>query len=135
MKKVIYGILIFIVVVTTGILIVKLNIIDESEPVKEECYSISGGGYNIIFNTNNDVIVSSMHVCIACPPDVYADLPVPSKAGYEFLGWYYNPELTKKVEVTNSLDITPNPIYKQENCITGYNDITLYAKWNKIDKQ
>ena len=134
MKKVIYGILIFVVVVTTGVLIVKLNIKDDTEP-QEECHSITGGGFTIIFNTNNDISVNSMHVCIACPPDSYSDLPIPSKAGYEFLGWYYDSELTKKVEGTNSSSITPNPIYKQENCITGYKDVTLYAKWNKIDKQ
>ena len=135
MKKVIYIGLMILVIVTTGVLIVKLNITDNNEDeIKEECQSITGGGFDIIFNTNSDVALDTMHVCIACPPNTYLDLPVPTKEGYVFDGWYYDVNLTKKVEVLNTIDITPIPT-KQDDCITGYTNITLYAKWNTIDKQ
>ena len=130
MKKIIYGVLMLMVVVITGILIIKLNI-TKDEP-KEECHSITGGGYDVIFNTNSNIILDNIHVCIACPPDTYLELPTLKQTGYIFDGWYYDEELTKKVEASTTLDITPNPVYKEENCITGYNDITLYARWNKI---
>ena len=129
MKKILYGIIIALIIITTGVLIVKLNIKRET-PEIEECHSITGGGYNIIFDTDN----SSMHVCIACPPDTYENLPVPVKEGYIFDGWYYDSELTSKVEATTTFDIDPVPIYQKENCITGYKNITLHAKWNIIDK-
>ena len=138
MKKIVYGILMLIVVVTTGILIIKLNN-QEEKPTNEpeptnECHSISGGGYTLNFNTNSEVTTGSIHVCIACPPDAYDEIPVVQKEGYIFDGWYYDKEFTKKVNATTTLDITPQPIYEQKDCITGYNDITLYAKWNIIDK-
>ena len=134
MKKIIYAILIAIVVIGTGILIVKYNITEE-EPVKEEetCHSITGGSFNVTFNTNSDVVLENVSVCIACPPDTYAQLPVLTKAGYTFDGWYYDSEFTKKVEGTTTLSITSSPIY-EKNCIKGYNNVTLHAKWNLIDK-
>lgn len=131
MKKIIYGILMLMVVVITGILIIKLNI-KEDKP-DEECRSITGGGYEVIFNTNSNIKLNNIHVCIACPPNTYVELPSLEQSGYLFDGWYYDEELTKKVEAPTTLDITPNPIYKEENCITGYNDITLYAKWTKTN--
>ena len=41
------------------------------------------------------------------------DLPVPVEQGYEFLGWYYDQELTKAVNAGDEIK----------------DDITLYAKW------
>ncbi len=75
-----------------------------------------------------------MHVCIACPPDSYEKLPIPEKDGYEFIGWYYDSKLTKKVEGESTLDVTPNSIKTKTGCAKGYKTRTLYAKWNKLDK-
>ncbi len=135
MKKIIYGILMLIVVITTVILIVKFNTEEEKEPKEEECYSITGGGYNIKFDTDSDIKIDIMHVCIACSPDSYSNLPIPERNGYIFDGWYYDSKFTKKVDATSTLYITPQPIYEKENCVRGYKDITLYAKWNLIDKK
>ena len=133
MKKVLYVITILIIIVGTGILMVKLNTKKEEINEEEPCYSITGGGFTISFNTNSDIKLGDINVCIACAPDTYEDLPIPERLGYTFGGWYYDEELTNKVEATNTLDITPQPIYKQENCISGYKNITLHAKWNKIN--
>ena len=134
MKKIIYGIIILIIIVGTGILMVKLNTKNEEpQEEKEPCYSITGGGFTISFNTNSNIKLEDMSVCIACAPNTYEDLPVPERLGYTFEGWYYDEELTNKLEAKNTLDITPIPIYKQENCISGYKNITLHAKWNKMN--
>ena len=116
------------------LLILTIVLVGCNKKEKEECHSISGGGYDIIFDTNGGIEIGSMPVCIACPPDVYENLPIPEKEGYEFEGWYYDKKLTQKVGTDNSLYINPNPEYAEEDCIIGYNDVNLYAKWNKLDK-
>ena len=73
-----------------------------------------------------------MHICIACSPDSYEDLPIPIRDGYKFDGWYYDKEFKNPVEGTSSLDIKPIIITsKKEWCIIGYKDMTIYAKWKK----
>lgn len=70
-----------------------------------------------------------MHVGIAVSPDSYQDLPIPSRDGYSFDGWYYDKEFTKKIEFTNSIDFKPIPKY-EDGCQMGFEDIKIYAKWN-----
>ena len=96
------------------------------------CISITGGNYDIIFNTDSDQKLENMSICIACAPDTYKDLPIPEKEEYEFEGWYLDKELTKKLEAINTKDISPIP-KKDQECVTGYEDITLYAKYNKLE--
>ena len=71
-----------------------------------------------------------MSVCIACSPDSYSDLPTPNRNGYNFEGWYYDKELTKKVDEVNTLDINPIPKLDKNKCVIGYEDIELFAKWS-----
>ena len=99
------------------------------------CDNITGGGYNIYFDTNSNISINSMHVCIACPPDSYEELPIPSRDGYNFMGWYYDKELKRKVSVSNTIDINPVPNKDKNGCLIGYKDIVLYSKWRKIKKQ
>ena len=101
---------------------------------KKHCTPITGGSFNLIFNTNSDKTMENMTICIACAPDTYKDLPQAEKEEYIFEGWYYDKELTKKVEVTNTKDIQPIPI-KDGDCTTGYEDINLYANYTKIEKK
>ena len=98
------------------------------------CDNITGGGYNIYFDTNSNISISSMHVCIACPPDSYEELPIPSRDDYSFMGWYYDKELTKEVSTSSTIDISPVPNKDKNGCLIGYKDIVLYAKWRKIKK-
>lgn len=112
----------------------KKQISNKQKSKKEECTPITGGGFNLVFNTDSDKQIESMHVCIACSPDSYEDLPKAEKEGYTFEDWYYDKELTKKVEGTKTLDIKPIP-NKKKNCIIGYKDITLYAKYTKIEQR
>lgn len=112
-------------------IIIGLSLMNKgNKPViSKDCDPISGGGYNVSFVTNSDDKLDSVHVCIACPPDSYEKVPVLEKEGYKFDGWYYDKKLTKKVEATSFVDVTPSPKLDKNACLIGYNDITLYAKW------
>ncbi len=121
MKKII--IVITLLLVVTILLLIKFNNEDN------ECYSISGGSFGIIYNTNGGESLELSSVCIACPPNSYSTLPVPTKEGYTFDGWYYDKEFTKKVDGDSTLNVEPNPILEKGTCITGYNNVTIYAKW------
>ena len=124
MKKII-GIIVFLMLVILGIFLFVFN--KQKEP---ECEYFTGGGFNIVFNTNGGEKLSPMDVCIACAPDTYNELPIPTKEGYKFDGWYYDKHFLRKVNVNSTLDITPVP-KKDGKCVVGYKDITLYAKWSK----
>ena len=98
---------------------------------KKPCEPLSGGSYTIIFETNDDNPIQNMNVCIACGPDAYEDLPVLESDDKTFDGWYFDPEFGDKVTATNSMDIVPRAKYDKddEDCVIGYNNVTLYAKW------
>ena len=122
-KKIIV-IFIAIIIIITSILIIRYK-------SNKYCELFTGGGYNLIFNTNSKDELEPMNICIACSPDSYEDLPIPKKDGYKFTGWYYDRLLLKRVKNKNTLYI--NPISKKDwrGCQIGYQDITLYAKWEK----
>ena len=44
----------------------------------------------------------------------YGDLPIPTKTGYDFKGWYFDREYTKEVRSNDIVEIT--------------SDTTVYAK-------
>ena len=99
---------------------------------KEEvaCVPICGGAYNLYFETGSEEKIDSIHVGIACSPDSYPKMPIPKKEGYHFLGWYYDKEYQSKVEATTTREVKPSPL-KKKDCIIGYQDITIFAKWER----
>ena len=107
----------------------------KNTPVEKKCTPFTGGAFNLVFNTNGGEEIASMHVCIACSPDSYEDLPTPVREGYNFEGWYYDEELTNKIEFTNSKDFTQVPEYDKDNCMIGYKDIGIYAMWSEVQKK
>lgn len=96
-----------------------------------KCNELTGGSYNILFETNGGSKIENMKVCIACAPDTYEDLPVAKKDGEVFAGWYFDKDFKKEVTATNSIDIDSVTKKDKNGCIVGYEDITLYAKWSK----
>lgn len=78
--------------------------------------------------------MEDMNVCIACPPNSYEELKDAKKDGYVFLGWYYDSKFKNAVTATSSLDIEPQAKKDKKGCTIGYEDITLYAKWEKEKK-
>jgi len=128
MKKFLISFITFTVMVTVGELFLKKK--KEEDKKVKKIIPISGGAYHLVLHKNNEEEKEYMHVGIACSPDSYLDLPIPKKEGYTFDGWYYDEELKKKVEVTNTREIPPVP-EREDDCIVGYQDISLYAKWKK----
>ena len=49
------------------------------------------------------------------------DIPMPTRSGYEFCGWYTKKEVTNKYTMSPFTDLT-----------TVSSDLTLYAKWEKL---
>ena len=115
MKKfIIIGISISIILIGIIVIVITNNKMQRKTEKKEEnklkvekrknqqesmksCISITGGNYDIIFNTDSDQKLENMSICIACAPDTYKDLPIPEKEGYEFEGWYLDKELIRQV--------------------------------------
>ena len=98
---------------------------------EEDCHPISGGGFTLFLDKNDGSSMDTLHVCIACPPDAYDDIPTPEREGYKFKGWYYDKNFKNKVTVKNTLDISPVPELNKRGCLIGYKDIIIYAKWEK----
>lgn len=82
---------------------------------------IEGGFFRINYVTNGGNAIDSDSVCIGCAPSDEA-LPIPTRDGYKFLGWYYNENLTDKVTAEHLDDV----IYSYET-----KSVTLYAKWEE----
>lgn len=51
------------------------------------------------------------------PGEIYGELPMPTKSGYSFAGWFKDPELKKRIFTTTK--------------VYDMGDHTLYAKWSK----
>ncbi len=145
MKK-IFIIFCSIVIIASGVGITYLVLYDNndnnnSEEIKndkskkEECVFLDGGSYNLIFNTNGGKEISSINICIACSPDSYENIPTPTRDGYNFDGWYFDKELTKKIEFTSTKDFEIIPEYDKNKCIIGYIDIEIFAKWIEKPKE
>lgn len=122
-KKIIFIVIAFIIAIFV-VYIVCFN-----NKKKVTCNEFTGGGFEIIFNTNGGNKIESMHTCIACSPDSYPLLPIPTKEGYIFDGWYYDKSFNNKVAGDSSLDVNPKESFDKNGCRTGYENVTLYAKW------
>ena len=120
-KKIILLISIFVIIIIACAIMLNNN--------KNKCTPFSGGSYNLIFVTNSNKKINNISVCIACSPDSYDNLPTPIKSGYKFDGWYYDKKLKNKVSAIKTNEITPVSKKNKHNCVIGYYDIKLYAKW------
>ena len=58
-------------------------------------------------------------------------LPVPTKDNSIFDGWYYDNSYNKKFETNEIKDIFAIEKKDSDDCIIGYEDIILYAKWKE----
>ena len=109
---------------------------NKTEKTKKECTPFVGGSFNLIFDTMGGEEIQSMNICIACSPDSYQDIPIPKKDGYKFLGWYKDKDYIFRIDFTNTKDFKSSPKYDKNKCMIGYEDITIYAKWEEnVDKE
>lgn len=103
----------------------KENVTNENE----DCDSITGGSFSLIFKTNGGENIQSLKVCIACSPDSYESIPIPKRYGYTFEGWYIDDAFSTKFSGSTTAEVKPISKLDDKNCIIGYKDIYLYAKW------
>ena len=80
--------------------------------------SSSSRKYSLKYDTNEGNTISSERKSRKWTKD-FEDLPVPTRKGYEFVGWYYNEKLTQKVEDDVVVDTTT---------------VILYAKWVRVSE-
>ena len=96
---------------------------------------VDGGGFNLNFESNGGSKIEQLSVCIGCDPTL-TELPVPTKDGYTFAGWYYDINLTEQVNAKYAVDVDHVEISEENGCIIYKNiNRTLYAKWQKVYKE
>lgn len=62
------------------------------------------------------------------------DLLIPTKDGYTFDGWYSDSSLQNKIGDTKTSALNIKQVFDVNACLTGYEDVTIYAKWTKINE-
>ena len=97
---------------------------------KEKCKEVNNK-YKIILITNNDNKVESIETCTDCDDK---ELPNLTRDGFDFAGWYYDSDFKTNVNSSKIKELTKKE-KKDNNCLIGYEDITVYAKWNEKPKQ
>ena len=96
---------------------------------------INGGSFNLEFNANGGSEIEKMSVCIGCDPTL-TKLPIPTKEGYTFGGWYYDADFNDQVAVIYAVDVDHIEVIEENGCVVYKNiDRTLYAKWQKVYKE
>lgn len=83
--------------------------------------------FKVIYNTNGGKPLDDYIHCDSCAPEV-VELPKTIREGYEFVGWYYDEALTKKVELEDVSKIEYIQEYDEDKC-PKLTIINLYAKW------
>lgn len=100
------------------------------KPVK--CYPLGNGSYTLHYNTNGGYDISDSTICVGCESNTYKFLSTPIKVGYKFVGWYYDSSLKNEVTGTKTNNVKYEIEYDVNGCEKRYKDITIYAKWSKI---
>lgn len=131
MKKYFVILIVIVLLVGGGVFYLYLNTKDEYK-----CKDIAGGEFSIVFDTNGGVKIDDISVCIGCENSLAGELPVAERRysvttskEYAFEGWYYDRKLTNKVKSNKISDLELFKILNSHNCLVGYGNINLYAKW------
>lgn len=112
---------------------IKRNEVKKDLPdIKKNCTPFTGGSFTLKFDVDGGEEISDMSICIACSPSSYKDIPIPVKEGYKFLGWFSDKEFTNRITFTNTKEFKSVPKYDKNKCMIGYEDITIYAKWDEV---
>lgn len=87
---------------------------------------IGSGTATLHFNSNGGSSIADKIFCTACAPVQY-DLPVPTRSGYTFDGWYADEKLTTKA--TGGKNTVNGVTWSKIDC--NKSETTIYAKWIK----
>lgn len=101
---------------------------------KWECLLEVGGSRTLYFESNGGSKIKEISECTVCTPSFEEkQLPVPTRDGYEFDGWYSDKELTKRAYSIDDANYEAEYYDEEKTCPTTHSSGTLYAKWNKIE--
>ena len=78
------------------------------------------------FDTNGGQEISRDVICRTCVRKLY-ELPIPTRVGYKFAGWYADSKFTKPV--TGGYNTINGAFWKSLDCDSK--STTIYAKWEK----
>lgn len=87
--------------------------------------SATVSSYNLTYNTNGGNVIPSRSKSYNSA-FTSSELTVPTKTGFEFVGWYNDSDFTTKVEVNN---LFTNSKATFTNIATANTTATIYAKW------
>lgn len=87
--------------------------------------------HHIIYVTNTDEKISKLSIPKDKTEEVH--LKIPTREGYNFLGWYYDKDFKNKVDIKTYDDIN-NEYYTKVSSTecNNFYEMKIYAKWNKI---
>ncbi len=88
--------------------------------------------YQVIFNTNEGDVIRSILVCDDCEVTDKI-IPIPEKIGYVFDGWYYDIELTNRINTDDVFKLDYEQLFDDNEC-AQFVTVNLYAKWNKLEE-
>lgn len=113
-----------------GITDTKTTLITTTSTTKKTCdvTSTVSNQYRIKFNTYGGTKIDPIETCTTCNSN--ETLPIPKRDGYTFGGWYFDTTFTKPVNGVYVNSITTEEKYDSGGCLSGYKDVSLYAKWN-----
>ncbi len=89
--------------------------------------------FTIILNANGGELTNSNKItqCVDCSSNT--QIETPTRENYIFEGWYYDKAFSKKLSGNSSSRVENSPKLDSQGCVSGYNDVYLYAKW-KLDE-
>ncbi len=99
--------------------------------LSKDCDVFEDNPYKIIFNSNGGEEIESIEICENCerPKDNF--LPVLTKKGYNFEGWYYDSMFLMKADVKTIDELKVSIDRDVKGCDSKYLDINLYALWTE----
>ena len=109
-------------------------IFNKKEKNKEtivDCDVFQNNPYKIIFHSNGGPEVETVEICEDCPRDENNLLPVLTRKGYNFEGWFYDEYYLMKVNVRTIDELEISIARDDDGCDYKYKDIDLYALWTK----
>lgn len=89
---------------------------------------VGDSDFNLFYETNGGTEFNSEIINLSTSDQITEKLPTPTKTGYKFEGWYYDAELTNKVDTDLKVELKPGT-EPDANACPMLKDVTLYAKW------
>ena len=95
------------------------------------CPKYEGEGVLVTFNTYGGTKIDSVRVCVDCEYEegTAPKVETPTKDGYVFGGWYYDPEFVIEYIGEDLTTINKEAVLDENDCVKSYKNVDLYAKF------